>query len=115
MHQRIERGMGMVDRPATATETVRQLVDALKFIVGIASIDFVRGGPIGYHAMIHCAYTRHSRKNDEMKRLCHATVDAPTIRQSFGALLLIAEHFKGTELESVEAFDSRQKRISNVS
>lgn len=86
---------------------VEELADALKFIAGIASIDLVSGGPIGYHAMIHRAYTHHSRKNDEMKRLCHAAVDAATIRRSFGALLMIAEHLNVSELEIVEAFDAK--------
>lgn len=86
---------------------VEELVDALKFLAGIAAIDLVSGGPIGYHAMIHRAYTHHVRKNDEMKRLCFSAVDAATIRRSFGALLLIAEHLNVTEQEIIEAFDAK--------
>lgn len=86
---------------------VEELIDALKFIAGIASIDVMSGGPIGYHAMFHRAYTYHNQKNDELKRLCHAAVDAATIRRSFGALLLLAEQLDVTEEEIIKSFDAK--------
>lgn len=86
---------------------VEELIDALKFVAGIAMVDASSSGPIWYHAMFHKAHDYHIRNNDELKRLCHAAVDAKNIRRSFGALLLIAEHLDVNEEEIVTVFDAK--------
>ena len=86
---------------------LEEFVDALKFITGIASVDAASGGVIGYHAMIVRSHRYHESVKEDPKRLCNAAVNALTISQSFGALVLLAENLSITPEEIRIAFEEK--------